>query len=433
MRLTLPALVALLVAVATVTAGTPVPLPPETETAVGPSTGQATVSDAASTQSVASPIDPLQNTTDYLALPGQTRANAQFGNGTLDVTGTVAAERSRLQTELNESATLKAFQAADSTTARTAIVERAVNRIENRTETLRTRQQRAITAYNRGDLSTDAFLQRLAVVDTEASQLRQYIDGVLRRTGRTPGYSLPNDLKTRLESVKVEPTVLQGPIRTSVTQTMAGESDELDVYVETTSDGVVLARLSGGRYVREAFLASEYQQPGPDQFAQSDLPQITAAYERALKLYPWAFNNSITSTSVTGYGSTSAYQINVDHSQGVLTSYLDGTTTNVFREVQEKRLSRLAIARNATNRTSDLTITAGLTHESGPMNVTVADTVTGDPVDARITVDGQFVGETGLDGSRWTIRPHGPVTVNATTSTGEHVTLDLGGASPGED
>ena len=157
-----PRTVALLVAVATIATGTPVPLPAEAETAVGPPTGQATVSDAGTTQSVASPIDPLQNTSDYLALAGQSRANAQFGNATLDVTGAVALEQSQLQAELNESATLQAFESAASSTNRTVIVERAANRIQNRTDALRTRQERTVAAYNRGDISADTFLQRLA-------------------------------------------------------------------------------------------------------------------------------------------------------------------------------------------------------------------------------------------------------------------------------
>lgn len=428
MRPTLPALVALLIATATVATGAPVPLPVEADTAVGPATGQATVQGTDSPRSIASPNSTLQNTSDYLTLPGQTRENAQFGNATLDVMGTVALERSRLQTELNESATLTAFQSAESATARTAIVERTANRIENRTETLRTRQQRAVAAYNRGQLTSNAFLQRLAIIDTEAYQLRQYIEGVLRITSRAPGYSLPNELRTRLESLKVDPTVLQGPIRNSVGRSLSGETDEFTVYVETTDGGLVLARLSGDRYVREAFIANEYRQPGPDQFSQGDQAPISAAYERARTLYPWTFENSITVPSATGYGSTAVYQISVDHTQGVLISYLDGTSTNVFRETQEKRLARLPFTINATTSTSNLTLTAGLTHESGPMNLSVVHAATGTPADARVTLDGQYVGQTGTDGTLWTIRPHGSVTVNATTSSGESVTLDLGGS-----
>jgi hypothetical protein len=44
---------------------------------------------------------------------------------------------------------------------------------------------------------------------------------------------------------------------------------------------------------------------------------------------------------------------------------------------------------------------------------------------ARVTIDDQFVGRTGTDGQLWTIRPHGPVTINATNSAGERVTLRL--------
>ncbi len=420
MRPTLPALVALLVATATVAAGAPVPLPADAD--AGPATG----TDTAGQQPSTAPIDTVQNSSDYLSLSGQTRSSAEFGNATLDVAGTVAMDNGRLRTSFNETATLQAFRSADNSTARTAIVERTANRIDNRTAALQDRQQRAVSAYNRGELSAEAFLQRLAVIDAEAQRFDTYIGTVLRTTSRTPGYSLPNSLRTRLESLRVEPIILQGPVRTNVRRSVSGEDDAFGVYIETTNDGIILARLAGNRYVREALLADEYQQPGPDQFKQGEQAPISTAYERAQTLYPWTFENAITTPSATGYGSTPIYQISVDHTQGQLVSYIDGTTTNVFRETQEKRLSRLPLTGNATNSTDALGVRARLSHESGPMNVSVVDE-TGEPVDARVTLNGQFVGQTGSDGALWAIQPHGPVTLNATTSAGERVTLQLDG------
>lgn len=419
MRPTLPALVALLVAMTAVAVGAPVSLPVATHTGgqVGPGTATPARQELA-TKSIQS----IQNTSNYLSLSGETRATARFGNASLDVAGTVEMDNSQLRTEFDETTTIEAFRAADNASSRTAVVERTVDRIQNRTNALEDRQQRAITAYNRGELSTEAFLQRLAIIDADGRQLQTYIESVLRVTGRTPGYSLPNSLRTRLESLKAGPVVMQGSIRARVGRSLSGEREPFSVYVETTDEGIVLARLTSNRYVREAFLGSDYQQPGPDEFSGGN---VTAAYERAKKLYPWTFSHSITVPSATGYGSTSIYQMSVDHTQGRLVSYIDGTTTNTFRESQEKRLPRLPITGRATNSTETLRIEADLTHESGPLNVSVRDPETGTPVDARVRLNGQFVGQTGTDGRLWTIRPHGPVTINATTAGSQSVTLDL--------
>jgi hypothetical protein len=330
------------------------------------------------------------------------------------------------RTALVEAATIEAFESARNSTERTRVLEQAVAAVESQTDAIQDRQRGAVAAYNRGRITTTAFVQRLAVVDAESRRLVQFVETLDTTASRTPGYSMPNSLRTRLQSLRAEPIVYQGSVRTSVGQSLTGKSDEFSTYVETTDDGVVLAQLAGNRYIRESFITSQFQQPGPDQFSRSDQPAISAAYERARTLYPWTFNNTITNPSATGYGSTSVYQISVDHTQGRLVSYIDGTTTNVFREVQVKRLSRIPMDITATSSATNLTVEAGLTHQGGPVRLNVTDPETDDPVDARIRLDGQFVGETGRDGRLWAIQPHGPVTVNATDGS-RSATLQLGG------
>jgi len=428
MRPTLSALVALLVAAATIATGAPVSPPANTNAATGVADGAETVPQG----SVSAPIETSQNTSGYLSLPDHARASAQFGNATLDVAGTVAMDTAQLQTELNETATREAIQSAESSTNKTAIVRRAADSIQNRTVSLRDRQQRIIGAYNRGEISSEALLQQLAIIDAESRQIERFTRDIRQTADLTPGYTLPNSLRTRLKrfgSLRMSSTVLRGPIRGNVGQALSGEQDEFTVYIETTNDGIALSRLSGNLFVRETFLASENEQNSPSEFTQgSEVPisNFSSAIQRARELYSWSFENRL-SASLNRYSGTSVYQISIDHTQGQLTSYIDGTTTNVFREIQEKRLSRLPISSTATNTTTNLSIRANLTHESGPMNVSVIDPETDEPADARITVNGQFVGETDADGKLWTIQPYGPVTINATTSAGERVTLELDG------
>jgi hypothetical protein len=54
------------------------------------------------------------------------------------------------------------------------------------------------------------------------------------------------------------------------------------------------------------------------------------------------------------------------------------------------------------------------------MEVTVRDPELNSTVDARITIDDTPVGQTGDDGSLWTVRPAGIAVINA--STADHST-----------
>lgn len=412
MRPRLPAVVAVVLVVATVATGTPVPSVSDSG-----ATAQTTTDGQVNLTTVA-------NTTNYLGLPGRERTTSRFGNATLDVTAATAMETEQLQTRFNTTVALRAFASAPNRTRRTAIIERAATRVQNRTQHLENRQARAIRQYNQGSISTDVFLQRLAVIHAESRYLTDSIDTLLQRAS---GYSVPNSLRTRLEGLKAKPATLRGTIHSRVAGSLSGEDAEFTVYVETTTGGYVLARIADGRYVREASLAANYREDGIDQFTQEIKIPTSAASDYAGQLYPWGISHLISRVNPGGYGDTSIYRITIGHTQGRLESYISGVTKRVFRETQNKRLSRIPINGTATNTTTALNITANLTHKTGPMQLTVSrDEI---PVDARITINGQFVGRTGIDGQRWTIRPHGPVTVTA-TSANESVRLQLPGRSP---
>jgi hypothetical protein len=194
------------------------------------------------------------------------------------------------------------------------------------------------------------------------------------------------------------------------------------VYFEASATGIVISRAAGNSYTREAFLGSQYRVGGVDQFAQSEQAPISAAYDQARRLYPWTIENDITNPSATGFGNTSVYRITIDHTQGTLISYLDGTTTQVFRELQDKRLSALP-TESAANTTTNLTLVVNRTHDSGPMEVLVREFNSTRTVDAQVSVGNQVVGRTGADGRFWTVEPRGAVTVTAVAPDGDRVRL----------
>jgi hypothetical protein len=146
-----------------------------------------------------------------------------------------------------------------------------------------------------------------------------------------------------------------------------------------------------------------------------------------VNLYPWAFANDPSARGARGFGNTSVYRISVDHTHGSLVSYLDGATQNVFREVQRKQLVSIPLDTRVANNTTSLRLQVNTTHESGPMHVEVTRPKTGLPVVSEVTVDGERVGTTDTDGDLWTVRPRGPTRINATTASGDRVTLRFSG------
>lgn len=415
MGLRVAVLLALVVATATVAAGAPLSAPTD---------GADAVAEPAPQQTASASVAALPNSTNYLTVGDG--GSARFGNASLDVASATAVETGRQETRLVEGATIQAFESADNDTMRTAVLERASRDLENRTVALERRHERAIAQFTAGQRSTGAFLREVAVVDARASELQTTGATLLRTARQAPGYSLPIGVRTRLESLEAGPVLLQGPVRSTAGQAIVGSTDSAAVYVEATDDGVVLARITEDRFVRETY-RSGTPRSGEDTFSENGQAPINTAYERARTLYPWAVSNGITTPSANGYGNTPVYRITLDHTQGQLVSYLDGTSGDVAREIQEQRLSRLPVQSNRTNATAELRLVANLTHTSGPMALTVRDPVTNETVDARVRVDDQFVGTTGADGRLWTVQPPGVVTVQARTAANETATVRLTG------
>jgi hypothetical protein len=410
MRPSLPVVVLVLVVATTVATATPAP----------PSSAGPVASDAATgSQALEAPVEPVENTSEYLALPSSSDSRSGFGNATLDVAGAAALEDEQLDERYLEQQTLVAFRTADNETMQTRIIERAIDDMENRTDALNQQQARTIDQYNRGTISTTTFLRRLGRIGARADAISETPARLRATVERNPSYSLPSFVRSRLKSLPVKTNIHSGPVRGTVARAIVGDSGRQRVYTQTTSQDVVLARVSGNSYVREAFVASEYDPTGDNEFGRD----INLAYDRTQDLYPWVFRNVIGNPSAEGFAQI--YRIEVDHSHGELITFISGSSTNAFREVQDKRLSELPYSRNVTATSGNLTVRAGLTHDTGPMSLSVTRTGTGDPVDADVTVDGENVGSTGSDGLLWTIQPRGQVTVDATTAANETVSLQF--------
>jgi len=374
--------------------------------------GSAGATDAAGASADATMVHrEVPNATNYLDIEEENVQRGDHAGASLDAGAAVEMAAVRVRARYNERAFEVAYADANNETERIRRLRAAVSRLDARAGELDRRQARATERYNAGELTAGAFLVELVAVDTAA----EAVSAQFAHLRRNAGVTLPEQLDRRMTELDADLVALHGPARDRAAAAMTGGRPATTTYAVTSADAVVLSATDGSRFVREASVPANRAPADPNQFVtDSDPSGITAANERALDLYPWAYADA--GPSLQRLGSTAVYRVTLDHSQGVLETYLDGATRSVFREFQTLRVDRLPVQSRATNTTDDLDLVVNRTYGTGPMSVRVVDPTTGDPVDATVRVNGYRVGATGDDGTLWTVTPHRQVRVEATTA-----------------
>jgi hypothetical protein len=396
------ALVALLLLAAAGSAAAPAPAP--APAAPGPSlqAGPATA-----------PIEPsVSNTTNYLALPADGIETARIGSARLDVGSALALGSSDLRGQYNATRFAVRLERAE---GNEPVLRRTVLELEDRVASLRARQVAAIGAYNRGELTTRGFVREMAVVDRRARLARRLADEVASRANSP---LIDRELLLEARYVRAELDALTGPVRQRAGAALTGERETpLRVYVETSDDGVVLATVDNGLYVREAYLEADRSSTGDAITGTGDAYDLVTT-ER----YPWAGEN-VAGGGVDGFpggadGQT-LYRVTVPHTQGTLVAYLDGQPGEVFREVQIKRLAAAPTNDAIANSTDGAILSLGRTHPGGQLSIGLSDPATGEPLaGVPVYVGDERVGTTGEDGVLYTLQPRDSARVVAETSAG---------------
>ncbi|PSP96606.1 hypothetical protein BRC89_13715 [Halobacteriales archaeon QS_4_70_19] len=389
----------------------------------------------------ARPVASDRNTTEYLALD-RSLETSRFGVATLDVGGSVSADGARTRSAYQTSWLREAFAAAgDNDTERRAVVLDGADRIDARIATLERRSDTALTRYNAGEITTQAYLRELAAISQAADSLRGAVS-LLATYNSAAGQPVATE---RIATQKSRLLLLDGPVRDKLAAAMRGERDPIRVHVETTDEGVVLATIDRRgftrRYVREASVPSARRPDGTDQFEATN-DRIGAARDRFRELYPWTWSNR-ESTSIVAYQgepflyTASVYSVRVGHAHGTsrtydLIAFLDGATRDVFREIQYKDLSRVPTIAADSNQSDGVRVSVNRTRSGGPMLVAATDEASGDPLIATVLIDGEPVGRTGTNGHRWVVAPR--PTANVTVVRGDasaSVTVFSDGAPTG--
>ncbi|MFB6141513.1 MAG: hypothetical protein ABEJ26_13885 [Halosimplex sp.] len=352
------------------------------------------------------------NTSNYLGLRSEAVERTDFERAGLDVGGAIQRDVTDLHSEY---AALTFERRLGNTTGRAArldVLRAEVDRLEGRVQELEIVRNRAIDAYNGGDIGTVAFVRRLAALDAAA----RGVDLRAERIREAAGLALPSELGTKLANLEADLLTLRGPVRHQIARAMSGARQPVPVYAVTSETGIVLASTTGSQYYREAYLGQNRKQIGRNNFVSgSDPSGISTANSRATQLYPWVYDNIRSGPNVEIVGNTSVYYVELGHPQGSLDTYLDGRSEDAYREFQVKSLPDLP-TRTTRNVSRNVRLQVNRTHSTGPMEVGVTDNLTGRPLEATVSVNGVVVGSTGEDGRLWTLTPHQTVRIQVTTA-----------------
>lgn len=342
--------------------------------------------------------------------------NAGFATASVDVSTAMAVQRAAADSRLDRYALAERLESSASAEAEAARLSRATTEAEGRITTLRDDARSLRSAYAEGTIDAETYLRRLARLNARAAELRTTLDRLQAHADELPGFSL-NGRAQLLESKLIG---YGGPVRERALGAATGAAPPTRVSVIGSSNGVALAMLDGNRYVREAY---RVDQRTPDSVSSFDLAE---AASRAFELYPVAYNQSQQpgfGTNIDGSVGGNLYRVRLTIPTGSIEAYLDDGTRNVFFEVQQRRVDLLEARPSVTAAANGSRLTVNRAYAGGPLEVSVVDEASGEPLEATVVVAGHAV-ETGPDGTAWTLTPANRFEVTA-VGPGGNVTVTV--------
>lgn len=365
--------------------------------------------------------DAPNETTTRLDVSGALTSN--YSTVDLDFGGTMAMSMDGIGSRYQVSIVAVQLERATGRSAQDAAVNAYLDAAVEELDALQTAEERAVERYRNGDITAESLLLRLAIVDRRARAIQDSLTRIETSSG-----SLPRSTLNRIEDVRLELGAFTTPIREHVALAASGDlkGDVNPLRVTVGQNGVVVEMLNDRRYVRNAVRFDDRQVSAVDRLGGLD-----AFQDRLEEAYPWSYSRK-TNLDVDVYTARNLYVANYLHPQGSMETFVDGGTTDVFREEQSLILSRLPVETSTAETTNNTTVRVSRTPADGPVLVNVTESVTNDsgnvtelPADAVVEVNGYEVGHTGDDGELWLLAPptnyeiavvHGETTVNVSVS-----------------
>ncbi|WP_115864684.1 DUF7096 domain-containing protein [Halorussus litoreus] len=372
--------------------------PPEASVAESPSD----VTSAARTDAV-QPA-PNGNTTNVMTL-GTEPTRSAFDSPTLALGESLATKHNDVRAQLSIDSLDEQLKNTDRTEQKKRILNRYRYRIENRIISLKASERQVATAFSNGTLSKTEYLYALGRIDAEAEDTHRKINALKERASTT-------DFAFDARSVKTKLVTLEGPVRDHVLDAMKGGQPSTKIYVATNDNGVVLAMLRNGEYVREVYRADNRDSSSNGQMSFEE-----AENEVLGQQFPWVLDiNNINGAQQRQYSSLSVLRFIYFHQHGELTAYVDTSTEKIYRTIQQKQLfgeNSLPPGPAVNESAENLTLSVSRTYSGGPLRVKLTN-ATGAPVQGEISIDGEPIGRTTENGVLWTLGPNEEFRAGAT-------------------
>jgi hypothetical protein len=346
-------------------------------------------------------------------------SRASVTTTSVDVGTSLAVRHDAGAARLDRYALAERFISTEGAAARQRFLSESLTVVNRRISSLRAEERSLRTAYANREIDAETYLRQLALIHARVDELRATIEAIRARTDQIPQFSMDG----RIRLVEAALFGLEGPVRQQTLTALEGTRPPTRIYVEVGASGVVLSTIDDGRFVRETYRADHFDAETVGRTSFSEAVEITE------RLYaPYAYNQSLTDRNeLVGRGG-GIYLFTMGFREGLVSAYIDGSTADVFFEVQERHLDLLPDRPTAAGSANGTRLVVHRTYPGGPLQVTVADNETEAPRATTVYVDGRRL-ETGSEGTLWTFGPGVPFEVTAVGPRG-NVTVSVRPLAP---
>ncbi|MFW5935240.1 MAG: DUF7096 domain-containing protein [Halolamina sp.] len=343
------------------------------------------------------------NQTRVLAVPDGAVERSEVDAATLNLGPSAEFNGNVTAVEVETAAVVEYIRAAEGESERSRRIIQAASTVESEIITLRDRQEAAIRAFNAGELTPEEFVVELATISAKADALEARMVRLTELADEIDGFSL-----SRPTEIRYELRTFGGPVRERAVDAVRGVDDPTQFFVTAGPEGYELATVDDGYYHREAFRGAVKSGDKGATMEPNEAVNVTR------ESYPEIFQYG--DPSATTSGTTNIVTISGERRS--LTAFVDSGSERVFKEYQRFSLDQYRSESTASNTISGINVTVNRTYPGGPLQVTVTDAESGEPIDLAVTLSqGQAertaIGRTGDDGTIWAVSPRGSYTVLA--------------------
>jgi len=342
---------------------------------------------------------------NVLDIPPESVGRSSVAEHYVDLGPAIGLSTNATTDRLRTLAMTERVQAAETTELRRERLRTALQDLEASVDELDRRQTTTVGAYSEDEITTQQLLVALVRISITARELNDRRRKLEELAADTRGFDID---RGRLASIGNRLSAFTGPVRDHARAVLHGEADPHRFYVATGAQSVTVSTVIDETYYREAYRSDLRNGAG-------DAIELEVALDIVASSYPVIWNTTREQTQVFGGGET--YPVRIGHSRGDLTAFVDSDARVVYAEHQRRPLDTVVTDQRITRTDDGLRLVVNHTYPGGPVQIRVVDEVTGDPVDASVSIKAgpsppERIGTTGADGTVWTLSPNRQYTVS---------------------